>query len=152
VVVGAAMMLAGGYVLRLRCSLHLHLWPPSVGACHKQIDAWGRALRTPTPAMAAVHGFIAGWGMGAFALIMATVLAPAMPNAALGWAPGVAFGLGTTSVLVGAGAVIGALVRHQRLSQQLAQQVAQAGPAGRSCSVGGSSSSPAPSASRSPPS
>ncbi len=136
VVVGAVMMLAAFYVLRLRCALHLHLWPPSIGRCHRQIDTAGWAARTPTPAMAAVHGFIAGWGLGAFALIMATVLAPAMPDAALGWVPGAAFGLGTTAVLVLAGAVIGSLIRHQRLPEQLAQKVAQEG-AGWTLLVGG---------------
>jgi hypothetical protein len=127
VVVGAVMAVAAFYVLRLRCSLHL--WPPSVGGCHRprHADTAEWAGRAPTPAMAAVHGFIAGWGMGAFALIMMTVLAPSMPSAALGWVPGAAFGLGTTAVLAGAGAVIGALIRHQRLSRRLAERVAQEG-------------------------
>ena len=128
-VVGAVMVLAAFYVLKLRCSLHLHLWPPSIGGCrraqHADTDEW--AARVPTPAMAAVHGFIAGWGMGAFALIMMTVLAPAMPSAALGWAPGAVFGLGTTAVLAGVGAVIGSLIRRQRLPRQLAERVAQEG-------------------------
>ncbi len=126
-VVGAVMVLAAFYVLRLNCTLHLHIWPPSIGSCrrprHADTAEW--AGRTPTPAMAAVHGFLAGWGLGAFALIMATVLAPAMPSAAFGWVPGAVFGLGTTSVLAGAGAVIGALIRHQRLPEKLAQRVAQ---------------------------
>lgn len=129
VVVGAAMAAAAFYVLRLRCALHLHLWPPRIGGCHRPSHAataeW--AGRTPTPAMASLHGFLAGWGFGAFALIMATVLAPAMPSAALGWVPGAAFGLGTTAVLAGAGAAIGSLIRRQRLSEKLAQQVAQEG-------------------------
>lgn len=129
VVVGVVMVAAAFYVLRLRCSLHLHLWPPSIGGCHRpsHADTAEWAGRTPTPAMAAVHGFVAGWGLGAFALIMMTVLAPAMPSAALGWAPGAAFGLGTTAVLAGAGAVIGSLIRHQRLPRQLAERVAQEG-------------------------
>ncbi len=128
-VVGVTMVAAGFYVLRLRCSLHLHLWPPRIGGCHRpqHADTAEWAGRTPTPAMAAVHGFVAGWGMGAFALIMMTVLAPAMPTAALGWAPGAAFGIGTTAVLAGAGAVIGGLIRHQRLPRHLAEQVAQEG-------------------------
>lgn len=127
VVVGAVMALAAFYVLRLRCSLHLHLWPPRIGGCHRpqHADTAEWAGRTPTPAMATVHGFVAGWGMGAFALIMMTVLAPAMPSAALGWAPGAAFGVGTTVVLAGAGAVIGSLIRRQRLPRQLAERVAQ---------------------------
>jgi hypothetical protein len=58
---------------------------------------------------------------------MATVLAPQMPSAALGWVPAAAFGLGTTAVLVVAGAVIGSLIRHQRLPERLAQRVAQEG-------------------------
>lgn len=138
VAVGAVMGLAAFYVLRLRCALHLHLWPPSIGGCHRpsHADTEEWAGRTPTPAMAAVHGFVAGWGLGAFALIMATVLAPAMPSAALGWVPGAAFGLGTTAVLVAAGAVIGSLIRRQRLPEQLAQRVAQEG-AGWTLLVGG---------------
>ena len=72
-----------------------------------------------------MHGFIAGWGFGAFALIVTTVLAPAMPSAALGWLPGTLYGLGTTLVLAGVGALIGALVRHRRLEPKTAQQVAQ---------------------------
>jgi hypothetical protein len=137
-VVGMVMALAAFYVLRLRCALHLHVWPPSVGGCHRpsHADTAEWAGRTPTPAMAAVHGFVAGWGLGAFALIMATVLAPAMPSAALGWVPGAAFGLGTTAVLVAAGAVIGSLIRHQRLPEHLAQRVAQEG-AGWTLLVGG---------------
>ncbi|MDA8290774.1 MAG: hypothetical protein M0Z33_03715 [Actinomycetota bacterium] len=138
VVVGGAMGAAAFYVLRLRCSLHLHLWPPRIGGCHRpsHADTAEWAGRTPTPAMAAVHGFVAGWGLGAFALIMATVLAPAMPSAALGWVPGAAFGLGTTAVLAGAGAVIGSLIRHQRLPEELAHRVAQEG-AGWTLLVGG---------------
>ena len=138
IVVGAVMAAAAFYVLRLRCALHVHLWPPKIGGCHRpsHADTAEWAGRTPTPAMAAVHGFLAGWGLGAFALIMATVLAPAMPSAALGWVPGAAFGLGTTAVLAGAGAVIGALIRHQRLPEQLAQRVAQEG-AGWTLLVGG---------------
>lgn len=137
-VVGVVMVVAAFYVLRLRCAFHLHLWPPSVGGCHRprHADTAEWAGRTPTPAMAAVHGFLAGWGLGAFALIMATVLAPAMPSAALGWVPGAAFGLGTTAVLAGAGAAIGALIRHQRLPVHLAEQVAQEG-AGWTLLVGG---------------
>ncbi len=127
IVVGVVMVIAAFYILRFHCVFHLHLWPPSVGRCNRKIDVEQWAARTPTPAMAAVHGFIAGWGLGAFALIMATVLAPAMPSAAFAWMPGAAFGLGTTAVLVLAGAVIGSLIRHQRLPQELAQKVAQEG-------------------------
>jgi len=52
---------------------------------------------------------------------------PGHAGAALGWAPGATFGLGTTAVLAGAGAVIGSLIRRQRLPRQFAEQVAQEG-------------------------
>jgi hypothetical protein len=61
----------------------------------------------PRPWMPAVHGFIAGWGFGAFAIIIYTVLAPTMPSVAWGWVPGALFGLGTTVVQAAAGAGIG---------------------------------------------
>ena len=66
-------------------------------------DQW----RDPRPWMPAVHGFIAGWGFGAFAIIIYTVLAPAMPSAAWGWVPWALFGLGTTVVQAAAGAGFG---------------------------------------------
>ncbi len=63
-IVGVVMMAAAFYVLRLRCTLHLHVWPPQIGACHRSADREGWITRTPEPAMAAVHGFIAGWASG----------------------------------------------------------------------------------------
>lgn len=53
--------------------------------------------------MVLLHGFIAGWGTGAFAIIVYTVLAPKMPNAYLGFLPGLLFGLGTmaTQIIIG---------------------------------------------------
>lgn len=53
--------------------------------------------------MVLLHGFIAGWGTGAFAIIVYTVLAPKMPNAYFGFLPGLLFGLGTmvTQIIIG---------------------------------------------------
>ena len=136
VTVGAAMVAAAVYMLRLRYTLHLHLWPPHIAVCGRDDDAESQMARAPTPAMAAAHGFIAGFGIGAFALVIATVFAPAMPSAALGWAPGALYGLGTTVVLAGAGALIGALVRRRRLSEEVAQRLAQQA-AGRTLLAGG---------------
>lgn len=55
--------------------------------------------------LAFVHGIIAGFGFGAFALIIYTVLAPSMPNIFIGFLPGMLFGLGTLTmqVIIGAG-------------------------------------------------
>ncbi len=98
---------------------------------------WGgwRIVRTPRPHtiaggarepelrearlwMPLVHGFIAGWGFGAFALIIYTVLAPAMPSAAWGWVPGALFGLGTTLVQALAGAGFGGWAASRGLSPE----------------------------------
>ncbi len=70
-------------------------------------------LQDPKPWMPALHGFIAGWGFGAFASIVYTVLAPSMPSAAWGWVPGALFGLGTTVVQVLVGGLVGWLVRRK---------------------------------------
>jgi hypothetical protein len=135
-IVGAAMVAAAVYVLRLRSTLHVHLWPPHVAVHRRSDDAASWFARAPSPAMAIGHGFIAGFGIGAFAVIVTTVLAPAMPSAALGWAPGALYGLGSTVVLAGAGALVAVLVRRGRLREELAQRVAQEA-AGRTLLLGG---------------
>lgn len=139
VAVGVFMVAAAVYMLRLRLryTLHLHLWPPRIAVCgHDHGEGHHRAPRAPSPAMAVVHGFVAGFGIDAFGVIVATVLAPSMPSAALGWAPGALFGLGTMVVLAGVGALIGTLVRRRRLSEERAQFVAQHA-AGRTLLLGG---------------
>ncbi|MHB8451864.1 MAG: hypothetical protein ACYDAQ_15665 [Mycobacteriales bacterium] len=65
----------------------------------------------------ALHGFLAGWGVGAFAAIVYTVLVPAMPSAWLGWAPGALFGLGTTITQVLMGAAFGGWMSRRRVSE-----------------------------------
>lgn len=67
-----------------------------------------RAGTKPIPIyMVLLHGFIAGWGTGAFAIIVYTVLAPKMPNAYLGFLPGLLFGLGTMATQIIIGVFIG---------------------------------------------
>ncbi|MCL5100307.1 MAG: hypothetical protein M1158_04315 [Candidatus Marsarchaeota archaeon] len=66
----------------------------------------------PVPSkLALVHGFIAGFGFGAFALIIYTVLSPAMHSAWLGWLPGALFGLGTMTMQIAFGAFFGGYMR-----------------------------------------
>ncbi|MDI3317854.1 MAG: hypothetical protein QJR14_09610 [Bacillota bacterium] len=132
VVVGLVMVLAGVYVLRLDRSLHLHLhlrlpWLELAGHHHRDLpeaEEGREESRMPTPAMAAVHGFIAGWGFGAFALVLYSVLAPAMPSASLAWLPGAAFGLGTTAVQATAGAAFGWFSRRLGLPGESAERLA----------------------------
>lgn len=131
VLVGLAMAVAGGYVLRLDRSLHLHLWPLRLELARHQREGHVErdptrpsGFRRPTPGMAAVHGFLAGWGFGAFALILYTVIAPSMPNAYVAWVPGALFGLGTMSVQATAGALFGWLARRRDLPEEAAERVA----------------------------
>ncbi len=67
--------------------------------------------------LAFVHGLLAGFGFGAFALIIYTVLAPSMPSVYLGFLPGLLFGLGTMTMQVILGAGFGAwLTRSKNLT------------------------------------
>jgi hypothetical protein len=74
--------------------------------------------------MPAVHGFIAGWGLDAFSAIIYTTLAPAMPSAALGWLPGLFFGLGTLVIQAGAGAAFGLWATRRQLPATAIRSIA----------------------------
>ncbi|MGH8115120.1 MAG: hypothetical protein ACREPS_08740 [Rhodanobacteraceae bacterium] len=78
----------------------------------------GAALRDPRPWMPALHGFVAGWGVGPFTAIVYTALAPAMPSPSTAWLPGLIFGLGTLVVQGCAGAAIGAWLASRGLSRE----------------------------------
>jgi hypothetical protein len=117
IVVGLAMALAGLYMRTTGRIVHLH-----GAATHVHGDD---EPHTIPPTMALVHGFLAGWGFGAFALIIYTVLAPSMHSAALGWVPGVAFGLGTMTIQATAGALFGRWMRRLKLPEQIARRVAR---------------------------
>ncbi|MHB1953640.1 MAG: urease accessory protein UreH domain-containing protein [Sulfobacillus sp.] len=129
-VVGAAMVWAGRYIIQGK---HWHLnWRHS----HKIAAPQNTTVRAPKPWMPALHGFIAGWGFGAFAMIIYTVLAPAMPSAAWGWAPGALFGLGTTVMQAAAGALFGWFSQRLGLPPEATQKVALV-TAGRTLTWGG---------------
>jgi sulfite exporter TauE/SafE len=117
VIVGVVMAVAGLFIMG-RGLPHLHLlgWAPNFAGA-----AQPRELK---PWMPAVHGFIAGWGLDAFSLIIYTTLAPAMPSAATGWLPGLLFGLGTLCVQGVAGAVFGTWAARRGLPPQAIRNIA----------------------------
>ncbi len=123
-VVGAVMAAAGVVVVRRRRTIHLHL--PWLRTHPTDGDRAGQhlALDDPRPWMPAVHGFVAGWGFGAFALIVYTVLAPAEHSAMWGWVPGACFGLGTTVVQVVAGTLFGLVAARRGLDPEAIRRVA----------------------------
>jgi sulfite exporter TauE/SafE len=100
-VVGVLMATAGLYVAGRGVLPHLHLWRPT------RWESRPGAARELRPWMPAVHGFIAGFGVDAFSVIIYTTLAPAMPSAATGWLPGFVYGIGTLCVQAAAGAAFG---------------------------------------------
>ncbi|MDA8192892.1 MAG: hypothetical protein M0Z53_02670 [Thermaerobacter sp.] len=117
IAVGIAMFVAGRYIRTRGQVFHLH----GLKAHHHHFEE-PPAL---PPQMAFWHGLIAGWGFGAFALIIYTVLAPAMHSAWLAWMPGALFGLGTMVVQASVGALFGHWMRTIRLPEPLARRIAR---------------------------
>jgi sulfite exporter TauE/SafE len=113
VIVGVVMSFAGWILLHCQRYAHLHLLSPH----HERLDemegsstiparrrADGASAQEMPLRWATIHGFIAGFGFGAFTLFVNAVAAPKMPNAWLGFLPGFLFGAGTLVTL----AIIGA--------------------------------------------
>ncbi len=121
IAVGIGMAFAGIYISKKGKVAHLHglekkLYHVFGIHKHKEHKEEGEFSHMVNPVMdeegkpiplklAFVHGLIAGFGFGAFALIIYTVLAPAMPSPWIGFLPGLLFGLGTMTmqVILGAG-------------------------------------------------
>ncbi len=140
IAVGIGMAFAGIYISRKGRVAHLHLLEKNLYKVfgihrHKEhreeeelshmsnpvIDDEGKPIPLK---LAFVHGLIAGFGFGAFALILYTVLAPAMPSPWLGFLPGLLFGLGTMTMQVILGAGFGTwLTRNKNLSAKGLQVV-----------------------------
>ncbi len=116
VVVGIAMFLAGWYLMKSKNYFHWHYIEEmfeNLINLHKNKKTQTQELehkinpieciecRKPIPTkLAFVHGLIAGFGFGAFALIIYTVIAPGMPGPLYGWIPGALFGLGTMTMQI----------------------------------------------------
>ena len=148
VLVGVVMFFAGWYLLR-GSDIHLpfdHFVERVFGrflgdhAHHSTV-----AERTPVPEgglkpiplrMAVVHGFVAGWGIGAYATIIVFVLAPRMPNVAYAALVGTTFGLGTMAMQMITGAVFARLARLKKLTADQVRRVGRS-TAARTLYVGG---------------
>ncbi len=127
IIVGIAMAAGGLYIFRYNNVFHIHF--DKIDKIHHKEALSGKYIdekhKKATYKMAIIHGFIAGWGFGAFALILYTILAPSMPNAYVAWLPGFVFGLGTTTVQILAGAFFGILGKRLNLPQHISQHMAQ---------------------------
>lgn len=110
ILVGFVMFIAGNYVITGNYWPHLEIdrlinraFVPK-SERHKDIDFYSRDVSSK---MALVHGLIAGFGFGAFAMIIYFIFVPAMPNAYVAFLPGLLFGLGTMTMQFAFGAVFG---------------------------------------------
>ncbi len=144
IAVGAAMFGAGVYIKNKKIYPHWH-WLEErmsyVTGIHKPGDKIqkkemehklnpvmeeGKSLKPVPSKLAFAHGLIAGFGFGAFALILYTVIAPVMPNVWFGWIPGFLFGIGTMTMQVIFGSIFGAwLTKVKKLTIKGMQYLAR---------------------------
>jgi hypothetical protein len=124
IVVGLAMFIAGSYVLKGRY-LHIPVDVLFKGRRHHSAGAerllldeseGGDATRPVPLRMAAVHGFIAGWGVGAYATIITFVLAPQVPGLIYAPLPGLLFGFGTMCMQIIVGSIFANIMRVKHLT------------------------------------
>lgn len=118
-VVGAVMAASGLYALRRGHVPHLF------GAHARTGDRGAQGPRSLPAYMPLVHGFIAGWGAGGFALVLYGVLAPGTGSPYLAFLPGLAFGLGTMVAQMTLGGLFGAWMARRRLPPEAAAYVAR---------------------------
>ena len=135
IIVGIAMAVAGFYIASKGKYLHWHYLEHKLGRMaglhknnpekeHAELEHEANPVfigddMKPIPLkLAFVHGLIAGFGFGAFALIIYLVLAPSMPSIYWGFVPGMLFGLGTMTMQILFGAGFGAwLSRSKKLTK-----------------------------------
>ena len=126
-VVGAVMLWAGWQIQKKGRYLHFHLLghhhepsegversPALFGHQHKSETLAAPPSGDPEPfpaRWAMIHGFVAGFGVGPFAMFVYTVAAPQMGSPWLGFLPGFLFGLGTTAMLMILGGIFGASLK-----------------------------------------
>lgn len=125
VVIGLIMIASGRALLRKGRPLRLEPFtrskPDELAAEMERPEAhWMPRL------MPLAHGFLAGWGVGAFALIIYTVLVPAMPSPWFGWVPGALFGLGTMVMQILLGGLVGTWMARRRIPEAVRAKVARA--------------------------
>lgn len=112
VIVGLVMLLSGYYIMFRHKTVHLFPW------IEKLIPSVKKEGEQVPVKLALVHGFIAGWGTGAFATIIYTVISPNMPNAWIAFLPGLLYGIGTMIMQILIGGVFGRWIEKQKLDDK----------------------------------
>lgn len=142
VLVGVGMLLAGYYLLK-GTDVHVPFDRLLGGREHhtskaERVPIHESEDRTkPVPLkMATVHGFIAGWGVGAYASIIVFILAPQMPNVYYAALVGTSFGVGTTLMQIIIGSAFANIMRVKKLSLEQIKYVGRSA-AARTLYLGG---------------
>ena len=142
VAVGVGMLLAGYYLLR-GTDVHVPLDRLLGGREHHTAKAERLPMHDPDDPvkpvplrMATIHGFIAGWGLGAYASIIVFILAPRMPNIFFAALVGTCFGLGTMLMQVIIGTAFANVMRIKKLSMDQIKYVGRSA-AARTLYLGG---------------
>jgi ABC-type nickel/cobalt efflux system permease component RcnA len=140
--VGVGMLIAGYYLLK-GTDVHLPLDRLLGGQEHHTTKAErvpmheSSDLLKPVPLkLATIHGFIAGWGVGAYASIIVFVLAPQMPNIFYAALVGTSFGVGTMLMQIMIGSVFANLMRLKKLTLEQIKYVGRSA-AARTLYLGG---------------
>jgi hypothetical protein len=127
-IVGIAMYIAGRYVKYGNFYPHIEINELISKRLKKRFkhndnDFYKNDVK---PWMAIIHGLIAGFGFGAFALIVYFVFVPNMPNAYVAFLPGMMFGLGTMTMQFAFGALFGAWIKNiKKISMKGLQFIAR---------------------------
>ncbi|MDG6900830.1 MAG: hypothetical protein JRM80_02580 [Nitrososphaerota archaeon] len=120
--VGVGMLLAGYYLLK-GTDIHIPL-DRFLGAKDHHTSAAERvpmhesmeSLKPVPLKLATAHGFIAGWGLGAYASVIVFILAPQMPNVFFAGLVGTSFGIGTMIMQIILGSVFANIMRIKNLT------------------------------------
>jgi len=138
IIVGTVMSISGFYVLRKGVYIHFHKishWLNNIthefmGYTKEKAESEGieehnifkeHEVLEPKSVplkLTILHGLIAGFGFGAFALILYTTIVPEMPNAYIAWLPGALFGIGTMITQIIFGFFIGSWLKHRKYSKE----------------------------------
>ena len=142
VFVGIGMFLAGYYLLR-GTDVHVPLDRLLGGGEHHTTKAERVPMHESDDPIKAVplrlataHGFIAGWGFGAYASIIVFILAPQMPSVVYAALVGTAFGIGTMIMQVIIGTLFANIMRVKKLSMDQIKYVGRSA-AARTLYLGG---------------
>lgn len=108
IIVGLVMALSGYYILHRGHAIHLIPWLD-------RLLPSGDSEKPVPLKLAFLHGIVAGWGTGAFATIIYTVISPSMPSAWIGFVPGALFGIGTLIMQMIVGGIFGWWMQRKNL-------------------------------------